>query len=53
MNDLCCPITDAVHAQKLQGFRVEDELQETVGSSQHLTLREFLVVCDPHLTWQE
>lgn len=49
MNDLRGSVPDAVHAQQLESFRVEDELQKSVRSPQHLSLCQFLIVCDTDL----
>lgn len=50
VDDFCRSFADAVHPQKLPSSGVEDQLEEPVGSSKHLALRQLLVIGDSHLT---
>lgn len=49
MDNLRRSIANAVHAQQLKGLGVEDQLEESIGSSEHLALGKLLVVRDAHL----
>lgn len=38
VDDLGGPVTDAMYPQQTQGLRVENQFQEAVGPTEHLTL---------------
>ena len=53
VDDLGGSVPDAVDTQKLQGLRVEDELEKPVRPPEHLTLRELLIVRETDLRHDE